>query len=727
MATPPSFISLLGERLRGLMPARFALSPEAQARLQPGTLIASARERHNELRQAWREDRVGTVFNPGIRYLNRLSYPWKFGLVGLLAMASIGFYVISLNVSMRGELNAARDERAALGLYAPTVAALQQVQIYALLGHGASSNPELKPAWQARGTEVESAFKAVDAILAREDAFDLEDKWNVLKAAWKNLRAAEAGMSAEQARAELPKFSRLMLDFMGDLGAASGLVSDKGRDSSYLADILIRKIPQASDRLASANNNALLLLGSKEMGSEWNRMRGLSANAERGRDDLRETLKRAGAANVRLQPVLQKVDADLVAMLAAQLEIIDREISKGSFAMPGPEFVEVSVRAGEVLTAQIPAVSTALSGLLDVRVRQLEGEFWSATLIASAMLLVLAYFAAAMFVTILDAVAELGEGARQIGEGDLRYRIVYTARDEMRAVAEQFNHMAETFGGVIRQVQDTAGELVSSADALSASAAQVAQGSERQSEAASSMAAAVEEMTVGIDEISRSASAADEVSTRSGKLSQEGGEVVQRTVLEMEHIAAAVNESARVIEELGRNSRQIHSIVTSIKEIANQTNLLALNASIEAARAGEEGRGFSVVADEVRKLAERTSKATVEIAGMVGAIQVGTTHAVAAMQDGVQRVAGGVQLTNRSGEAMLRIREESDRVLRSVSEISAALREQASASTEIARSVETIAQMADANNSVVAQTSSTARHLAGLAQKLGQDVRHFRI
>ena len=115
-------------------------------------------------------------------------------------------------------------------------------------------------------------------------------------------------------------------------------------------------------------------------------------------------------------------------------------------------------------------------------------------------------------------------------------------------------------------------------------------------------------------------------SLETSRESTEGLNLIKRSATDMEILATHMSDAVSSTNALSERSREIASVITLIEDIADQTNLLALNAAIEAARAGTHGRGFAVVADEVRKLAEKTQKATKEIAIVVQSMQQETNH-----------------------------------------------------------------------------------------------------
>jgi methyl-accepting chemotaxis protein len=169
-------------------------------------------------------------------------------------------------------------------------------------------------------------------------------------------------------------------------------------------------------------------------------------------------------------------------------------------------------------------------------------------------------------------------------------------------------------------------------------------------------------MSTAVEQVAGNSQTAADASQRAAQAARQGGIVADQALATMRSIAGFTECAASRIAELGKNSEHIGRIIAVIDDIADQTNLLALNAAIEAARAGAQGRGFAVVADEVRKLAERTTKATKEIAEMVRTIQSETKNAVEAMRAGSHDVEVGVGKTTESGVALNQIIEVAEEV-----------------------------------------------------------------
>jgi len=152
-----------------------------------------------------------------------------------------------------------------------------------------------------------------------------------------------------------------------------------------------------------------------------------------------------------------------------------------------------------------------------------------------------------------------------------------------------------------------------------------------------------------------SAAQAYHISVQTQKVAEQGTQVIQQAASEMRQISRNIDDSSRIIGQLGERSEQITTIVNTIHSIADQTNLLALNAAIEAARAGDQGRGFAVVADEVRQLAGRTSRSTQEISEMIQLIQNETRQAIVSMDNTRNNAVKGVDLADQAGSAIVQI------------------------------------------------------------------------
>ncbi len=314
-----------------------------------------------------------------------------------------------------------------------------------------------------------------------------------------------------------------------------------------------------------------------------------------------------------------------------------------------------------------------------------------------------------------------------IAHGDLTQKIDVTSEDEIGELSENANKMVDDINNTLSQVLATTKMVTSSANELSKDSAQIVDGAKSQSDKSTNVATAMEEMSATVTEIAKNSGEAANASKEARDMAVKGGDVVKKTLDGMGRIASSVERSANTIKVLEKSSAQIGEIVKVIDDIADQTNLLALNAAIEAARAGEQGRGFAVVADEVRKLAEKTSKATKEIADMIKGIQVDTKNAVSAMDEGTKEGKAGVSLAIEAGTALDKIVETVKKVSDMIAQIATAAEEQSATTEEITRNIGSIAEVSKDTMTKAEASSSVTEEMKKLAEELESLVNRFKL
>lgn len=331
----------------------------------------------------------------------------------------------------------------------------------------------------------------------------------------------------------------------------------------------------------------------------------------------------------------------------------------------------------------------------------------------------------------LDAVIlPVQDGAKALevmSTGDLTARVTADYKGQHRKIKDSINKLGESLESVIRDVTEAVQATASASTQISSSSEEMAAGAQEQSAQATEVAGAVEQMTTTIIQTTKNASTAAESAKNAGKIALEGGSVVNKTVEGMNRIAEVVNRAAVTVQELGKSSDQIGEIVQVIDDIADQTNLLALNAAIEAARAGEQGRGFAVVADEVRKLAERTTKATKEIAMMIKTIQKDTGEAVNSMQQGTEEVDKGKTLASQAGSSLKEIISATEDVLDVISQVASASEEQSAAAEQISKNIESISSVTHESAAGVQQIARASEDLNQLTENLQRLINQFKI
>ncbi len=339
------------------------------------------------------------------------------------------------------------------------------------------------------------------------------------------------------------------------------------------------------------------------------------------------------------------------------------------------------------------------------------------------------------------------------GEGDLTQVITVTGKDEIAQASLAYLEMINKQQVLIKEMQETSGQLNQMAAELTASSEEVTATSEEITASISIIAnqtdaqvhvtqAASEDMASLNEGIMTSAALVSDALAASKSCTEEAASSrvsLETSLQSMTSIHAVTNTTVSKLHDLGTQASVVSNVSEIIKQIASQISLLALNASIEAARAGEHGRGFSVVADEVRKLAEQTTNESTQITESLAGIQKTVAEAsvivdqmqlevdsgsqkIVETKDALERLYYGVESMIALNEAVLYANQgECDIVVK----VEAKMNNIEEMASNIASSTQCIMAGAQEQSAITESLTQVAQETSGMAEEMMDKVSKF--
>jgi len=310
---------------------------------------------------------MNALFAPAVALLNRMRYPKKFALLGVIALLVIGSLLVQLAMTLREDIDFAEKEVDALGITPRLLQVIQTTQQHRGLSSGLlNGNEEMRPLLQKKTGEVAAAIKSVgDGFVGGGVPSGLR-RWQEVQKDWAALESGGLQMKLRENLLAHTAMIRKAVLTLHDLGDDGNLTLDPSADTYYLIDNVIRRVPDVSERLGRLRAMGTGALAAKSLDDQ----RRFDISTQLGElnmtlADFNENLDRAATANPALRGSLDKLGTEFNTVTSQVIDALQEHILKGDFEMAPKAYFDLVTRAIDMTYAKtygelIPWIDTLL-------------------------------------------------------------------------------------------------------------------------------------------------------------------------------------------------------------------------------------------------------------------------------------------------------------------------------------------------------------------------------
>lgn len=317
--------------------------------------------------------------------------------------------------------------------------------------------------------------------------------------------------------------------------------------------------------------------------------------------------------------------------------------------------------------------------------------------------------------------------AADIADGDLVSRRAKVTQDQLGALADSFNLMANELQDVIKQIQNITVTIDDKTNNIVEPISELTTIIENEVDKINKIAKTIQGIANDIKNIMVLTENIRLQSDNSIQIARDGKTILGESVKGTNLASSQIEVAAGKMANFTKIAYDIIKVSNVISEIAEQTNVLALNASLEATRAGEQGKGFAVVADEIRSLADNTNQSAQAISSMIKNITRETQDLLNAITEANKSMKENIESSQKAQQSLEEIMSANENLALQIRIINDTVKNQSDKAIGISQDILALSEDSEKVAGIFKKSASDISDLPNEVDNLTKYIKRFKV